>query len=151
MFKSIARIILNFVLSGLLVLVFSGFGWIKIEEVPQYVGSQQLNSLVVAGIIALVIFLVGEIVGLLYRIAKKLLFFAGCVVTIVYVVVGGYIKLYIASLILGGWFTYTNELIPVIIISLLIGLIRIPHRDEVSSEMKQFRKWQKENKQHKSK
>jgi hypothetical protein len=136
MFWEIGRSIINFLLAAITVLVVRGFGWLTFTNSPDVIKNDELNILVIAGIIGIVISLVGEFVGFLYRLIKRMTFIFGCFVSLVYFFISGYIKLSIAALILTGWFTYTNQLLPVIIMSLLIGSIRLPHHEEVEDERK---------------
>ena len=136
MIDNLIRYVINFVLSGILVLLFRGFSWITFVQPPKFVSDPTLNDLLVAIIIAFVIFFVGEVLGFIYKIIRTLAFLFGCVVTFIYFFISGYLKLSIASLVLANWFTYTTELIPVILISLLIGFVRWPHSDEVKEKPK---------------
>lgn len=131
----------NFALSALLILIFRALGWIQYVQPPELTGTEFLDDFLVAGIIALVLFVIGEIVGLIYRVVKTFFFFLGCFISIIYFFVAGYIKLAIAALVLDGWFDYSTELLVVILMTFLIGFVRIPQREEVDKEWEEFQDW----------
>jgi hypothetical protein len=143
MFNNLIRYTLNFFLSSLVVLFFVALEWIKFEQPTVFSTNPVLNDLIVAGIIAMILFIVGEILGVIYKLVKTLFFFAGCIISFIYFFISGYLKLALTAAILPNWFDYRRELIIVLLISAAIGFIRLPHRDELSQEEKEFRKWKR--------
>lgn len=143
MCNNLTRYIINFFLSGILVLLFRAFGWIDFVRPSRFVEDQLLNDLLVAGIIALVLFIVGEILGFVFKIIKTVFFFAGCLLSIIYFFVSGYIKLALAAWILTDWFVYSKSFLVVLIMVTAIGFVRLPHRDEMSKEEREFLQWKK--------
>lgn len=143
MISILYRFIINFILSALVVLFFNWLGWINFVNPPTFVDNQFLNSIIIAGIISIVISIVGEILGIFYKIIKTIFFMFGCIIAIIYFFISGYLKLWIASLILTDWFSYSYDLLAVLIISFAIGAIRLPQKDEMKEEMKEYKKWKK--------
>lgn len=147
--STIIRLFINFLLSGLLILIFRSLGWIEILSPPEFSPDVYANDVITAGIIGLVLFIVGELLGVAYKVIKKVFFIFGCVIAFIYFFISGYLKLWIAAMILMDWFDYTKELLPVIIISFFIGFVRWPDFGEVDEEMKEFRKWKKDQRRSK--
>jgi hypothetical protein len=124
--KSILRLIGNFVIIGLLVLFFRNLGWIEFISPPQLSENPTLNHLSIAIVIGLQMLIVGEVFEFIYWIVKTAtLGLAKFVYPIVFVVVG-YLKIIIPMLYLTDWYKPTFDFFPVLIMSLAIGLIRIP-------------------------
>lgn len=149
MINRIIRFSANFALSAVLVLFFVSQNWLSLQNIPILVKSDDLNKFLVAGIIALVIFIVGEVLGFIFRIVRKVFFIFGCLLTVVYFLISGYLKLFIATIILPGWFVYNPQLAIVLIMTLLIGFVRVPQREEVDREWEEFQDWKKDNQQNK--
>lgn len=120
------RLIINFLVSGIILLFFRHFGWITFTDVPGIVGDPALNDILVAGVIAFIVFVIGELAGLAFGAFAFLTCGIGCLLYPVFAILLGYIKLIGAQIILPNWFTFDAVWWKVTIISIAVGMFRIP-------------------------
>lgn len=119
------RVVANFFLTGLLVIVFQQFGWLEFTKIPHYAENLTFNLVLVASIIGLFMLFIDWILEILFGIFKLATLGLGKFAYPIYFIVAGYLKLYIPSIIL-GWYEPRASFWIVLLISILIGLIRIP-------------------------
>ncbi len=124
--KNLFRIFLNFVITGLLIIFFNILGWINIIEPPTLIDQPKLNLLLIGIIIGLQMLIIGEIFEFVYFIAKLATFgFAKLLYPIFFIIVG-YLKLIIPMFYLLNWYKPTFDFLPVLLMSVAVGLVRIP-------------------------
>ncbi len=122
--NSFLRLLINFLLASILILVFKKFTWIELLNPPSPVADPAMNVMLVSGIIGSLAFMIGEIIDFLFKLLKTVtLGIIGWLLPIS--IITGFLKLYFASYILTGWFSYSSSLIPLIFMSFLLGIIRI--------------------------
>lgn len=125
------RWIVNFLISGMWVLVFNALGWITLSARPHIVADPGLGHLLDAGIIGLIIALAGEVGSFLYVMFVVATLGLGCLLLPLYWLLIGYFKLWLAQAVLQGWFTHTHNLLCVIIMSWILGAGRWHASDEM--------------------
>lgn len=95
---------------------------------PHLLTHPTAGRLVDAAIIGGVICLAGEIGGLLYALFVAATLGLGCLLLPVYWLLIGYFKLMLASAVLPGWFTYSHNIIAVLVMSSVLGASRLHPR-----------------------
>jgi hypothetical protein len=120
------RLIINFTIIAVTILLFRHLGWISLTNPPDLIADQTVNDILIAGIIGLIIFIIGEIAGVLFTILIVVTCGLGCLLYPIYGMLLGYIKLYGTQYILTDWFIFERDILKVVIMSIAVGLIRIP-------------------------
>lgn len=120
------RLVTNFLLASLLILLFRNAEWITFTNPPGFFDNFVLNDIVTAGVIGFVIFIIGEIAGIAYQLFLIVTCCVGCLLFPVFSLLVGYAKLIGTQMILEDWFTFDTSVLRVSIISLAIGIIRVP-------------------------
>jgi len=128
--RIIIRLIINFLLASAVIIFFRHIEWINFTNPPEILANESANTILLAGIIGLIIFLMGEIAGLVYSTFVVLTCGLACIIFPIYLILLGYIKLIATQIILDDWFDFDRTLIKAAIISLAIGAVRIPSRRE---------------------
>lgn len=124
--NSLIRLILNFLTIAIIILFFRYIGWIHFQNIPQIIQNETFNIIIIAGLIGLVMFIIGELASLVFKAATFATCGLGCILYPVFNFVLGYIKLYGTQMVFPGWFTFEPIWWKVLIISFTIGLFRIP-------------------------
>lgn len=109
-----------------MVLIFRNIEWITFTDPQKFVSDPTLNDIIVAGIIGFIIFVIGEVAGIVYQIFVIVTCCVGCLFFPIYSIVLGYIKLLGTQMLLPDWFTFDTALLKVSIISIVIGIARMP-------------------------
>lgn len=122
----VIRLTINFIISAVVIMVFRNIDWIRFDSPPHFSNDVLTNDLIVSGIIGFVIFLIGEVAGAAFQLFVVLTCGTGCLLYPVFVMLLGYIKLVGAQFILQDWFSFDNTFIKVVIISIAVGIFRIP-------------------------
>lgn len=120
------RLIINFTIIAATILLFRHLGWITFTNPPDIIADQTVNEILIAGIIGLIISIIGEIAGVLFTIFIVVTCGLGCLLYPIFGMLLGYIKLYGTQYILTSWFIFDRDILKVVIMSISIGLIRIP-------------------------
>lgn len=120
------RLVLNFLIIGVLVLLFRNLGWISFDSPPQLITHPTGNHLLIAGVIGVQMLIIGEFLEFFYKVSKIATLGATKLVYPIYYIVAGYLKLLVPTFYLVGWYSHTYNFLPVLVISIAIGLIRIP-------------------------
>lgn len=124
------RLLLNFLLASLVILFFRRIGWIHFTSPPEILSSETANIILLGGIIGFIIFLMGEVAGFVYSTFVVLTCGLACLIFPIYLILLGYIKLIATQIILEDWFDFDRMLLKATIISLAVGIIRLPSRRE---------------------
>lgn len=93
---------------------------------PDFVQDQTINDLVVAGIIGFIIFIIGELSILGFKLIKVLTCGLACLLYPIFSLCIGFIELIGTQTILPNWFDFDHTIWKVILISFAIGFFRIP-------------------------
>lgn len=124
--KTLIRLLINFIATAVVILIFRRIGWITFTEPPQIISDPTLNDIVIAGIIGFIMFIIGELAGIGYGALVIVTCGVGCLLYPIFGLLSGLIKLYGTQLILPTWFTFEAIWWKALIISICIGLFRIP-------------------------
>lgn len=119
--RDMTRWLVNFLIGAIWVLVFNAFGWLRLEPHAHVVADPTLATLIDAGVIAVVIVVMGEVASVLYIMFVVATLGLGCLLLPIYWLLVGYFKLWLAASLLPGWFTYSHNLICVLIMSWVLG------------------------------
>lgn len=125
------RWFVNFLIGGIWVAIFNALGWITLSPQPHIVSDPTIGHLLDAAIIAVVICVAGEVASMLYVLFVVATLGLGCLLLPVYWLLVGYFKLWLASVVLSGWFSHTPHLLPVLIMSWILGASRWHAKGEV--------------------
>ena len=128
--RTLIRLLINFLLIAVVILIFRHFGWIDFLNPPEIVNDQTLNDIILAGVIGFLMFIIGEIAGVAFTIFAVMTCGIGCLLYPIFLFLLGYIKLIGTQLILTNWFVYDPIWWKVIIMSIVVGMVRIPSVQE---------------------
>jgi hypothetical protein len=114
----------NFILSGLMILIFQHYGWITINKSFKPTGSDFFNQLVIAGIIGLVFIGALWLVRYAYKNYFQEIFDIDEIFWFLYVIFMGPIGFWFIIKVLPGWITITATSSQIFLMGILIVLIR---------------------------
>lgn len=122
--RAVLRLVVNFLLTGLLMMLFQGIGWVKIGPDITLFPSPLLNQLILSGVVGF-IFLLG-ILGLDLLVALLVLSSCGlgCWLQVVKLIFLGPVGLYVVIHVLPGWMIVTASSWQMIVMGLAISLVR---------------------------
>lgn len=119
------RHLINFFITGFLMLVFQWIGWIKIAQELAPFSNPFANQLIVAGIVGL-IFTVGMwLANLVFTLVVVGTCGLGCLLLPVYYLVLGPVGFWMVMKILPGWVSLNAETWQIVLMGILIAAIRI--------------------------
>jgi hypothetical protein len=124
--KTFLRLFVNFVATGVVILIFSHIGWITFENPPVIISDPALNNILIAGIIGFIMFIIGELAGIGYGALVIMSCGVACLLFPIFSLLSGLIKLYGTRLILPEWFTFEAVWWKALVISIAVGMFRIP-------------------------
>jgi hypothetical protein len=124
------RLCINFIAIAVVILIFRHFNWIQFQSPSHLVNDPTLNDIIIAGIIGVIMTIIGELAGIAYTALVIVTCGLGCILYPLFCFLLGYIKLIGTQMILPDWFTFDPIWWKVIIISIAIGLVRIPSPKE---------------------
>ncbi len=125
--NTITRLIINFLLAAIVVLIFRNISWLKFTNPPTFIEDEFFNDMIIAGIIGFVIFIIGEIANLGFKFIIVATCGLGCLLYPFFALISGYIKLFGTQYILTDCFTFDANLLKVSVISFAIGIARVPN------------------------
>lgn len=126
--KTITRILLNFLILALQILFFRYIGWLTFQSPPLLIKEILFNNILIAGIIGMQMIIIAEILEFFYKAAKFATFGTAKLIYPIYFIIAGYLKLLIPRLYLINWYTHVLDFLPVLVMAISIGLLRIPHK-----------------------
>lgn len=126
----VGRLLLNLLVVSIWVVVFNALGFITLRPEPHLLADPTIGHLVDAAIIGTVICAAGEVGALLYVVSIAATAGLACLFLPVYWLLIGYFKLWLASVVLPGWFQYSHNLIAVVFMSSILGASRFHWRGE---------------------
>lgn len=124
--KPLIRLLINFVATAIIILIFRHFGWITFTNPPQIMTDPTLNDILIAGIIGFIFFVIGELTGIAFGALIILTCGVGCLLYPIFGILSGLIKLYGTQFVLPTWFEFDPIWWKALIISFAIGMFRIP-------------------------
>ncbi|MDD3647175.1 MAG: hypothetical protein PHS44_01570 [Candidatus Dojkabacteria bacterium] len=124
--KTLIRLSINFVVTAVVILLFRHLNWIGFDKPPVLLSDPTLNDILIAGIIGFILFVVGEIAEIGYKALIVMTCGLMCLFYPFFGLILGYIKLLGTQVILPDWFTFDHTWWKVILMSIAIGLFRIP-------------------------
>ncbi|MFC1780514.1 hypothetical protein ACFLY9_02370 [Patescibacteria group bacterium] len=124
--KTLIRLLINFVATAVIILIFRHIGWLEFIDPPQIMTDPALNDILIAGIIGFIFFIIGELTGIAFGALIVMTCGVGCLLYPIFGLLSGLIKLYGTQFVLPTWFTFDAIWWKALIISFSIGLFRIP-------------------------
>jgi hypothetical protein len=124
--KPLIRLLINFVATAVIILIFRHFGWITFTDPPQILVDPALNDILIAGIIGFIFFIIGELTGIAFGALIILTCGVGCLLYPIFGILSGLIKLYGTQFVLPTWFEFDEIWWKALIISFAVGMFRIP-------------------------
>lgn len=128
------RWLVNFVICGVWVLIFNALGWITLSPRPHLLADPALGHLLDAALIGALVCVMGEVASFVWTVFVFATLGLGCLLLPLYWLLVGYVKLALTAALLPGWFTYSHNLIVVLIMSWILGAGRWGRRDEYRRE-----------------
>lgn len=127
------RHIVNFFITGFLMMIFQWIGWITITQELAPFSASFLNQLIVAGIVGL-IFTVGMwLATLAFTLGVALTCGIGCLFLPVYYLFLGPVGFWMVVQVLPGWVSIKAEIWQIVLMGFLIAIIRVGHPSNSSS------------------
>lgn len=128
------RHLINFFITGFIVMVFQWIGWIQIHTDLAPFTSPILNQLIIAGIVGL-IFTVGMwLAKLVFTLIIVGTLGIGCVLLPVYLAFIGPVGFLLVMKVLPGWVTLNADVWQIILMGILIAVVRIGSPSSSSSK-----------------
>lgn len=124
--KTLIRFLINFTATAVIILIFRHIEWLEFINPPKIFTDNALNDILTGGIIGFIMFVIGELAGVAFGALVIITCGLGCLLYPIFGILLGYIKLLGTQIILPDWFLFTPVWWKVTIISMSVGLFRIP-------------------------